>query len=158
MNVLSLIDQYSAYNVWANTRIVDRVLREDPALLDVPVKSSFPSLRSTFMHIRNAEAAWRARLAGEPQRWPADDTEEIGTFLKHVMAMRDHVRTMDEPTLLGMCTYKDLKGNEWTQIRSEMLMHCFNHGSYHRGQIVTMLRQLDLSDIPQLDLIAYQRL
>ena len=133
-------------------------LREDPALLEVHVKSSFPSLRATFMHVRNAEAAWRARLAGEPQRWPADDTEEMPTFLKHVTAMRDYVRALDEPTLLGIAEYKDLKGNQWKQIRLEMLMHCFNHSSYHRGQIVTMLRQLDLSDIPQLDLIAYQRL
>jgi uncharacterized damage-inducible protein DinB len=39
----------------------------------------------------------------------------------------------------------------------QMLLHCFNHASYHRGQVVTMMRQFDLDEIPALDLVVYQR-
>jgi uncharacterized damage-inducible protein DinB len=36
-------------------------------------------------------------------------------------------------------------------------MHVFNHGTYHRGQLVTMLRQVGVTEIPQTDYIAFVR-
>lgn len=157
MDIRALIDQYAAYNLWANTRIVTRLASENPAILDEHVLSSFPSLRSTLMHIRNAEAVWLARVRGEENRWPAESGEAIDTVLPYSVRMRDHVRGMDNDALLAMRTYKDLKGNAHEQQPLQMLMHCFNHSSYHRGQLITMMRQLELNEVPQLDLIVYQR-
>jgi uncharacterized damage-inducible protein DinB len=37
-----------------------------------------------------------------------------------------------------------------------MLQHLVNHGTYHRGQVVTMLRQLDAKPIGT-DLILFYR-
>ncbi len=137
---------------------MDRILREPAEILDTPVKSSFPSLRDTFMHIRNAECAWHARVSGGVQRWPAEEDCGPDTFIKHVTVMRDYVRTLVLADLVEVVGYTDLKGNEHKQPRVQALMHCFNHSSYHRGQIVTMMRGLDLPDIPPLDLIVFQRL
>ena len=39
----------------------------------------------------------------------------------------------------------------------QMLMHVFNHGTYHRGQLVTMLRQLGADKIPQTDFSVFCR-
>ncbi|MBD0288544.1 MAG: DNA polymerase, partial [Flavisolibacter sp.] len=39
----------------------------------------------------------------------------------------------------------------------QMLLHLFNHGTYHRGQLVNMLRQLEVSPIPQTDFIVWSR-
>jgi uncharacterized damage-inducible protein DinB len=36
-----------------------------------------------------------------------------------------------------------------------VLHHIFNHSTYHRGQLVTMLRQLGSKDIPATDFIAF---
>ena len=38
-----------------------------------------------------------------------------------------------------------------------MLHHVVNHGTYHRGQVQTMLRQLGASPARSLDLITYYR-
>ncbi|MGZ3851281.1 MAG: DinB family protein [Flavisolibacter sp.] len=38
-----------------------------------------------------------------------------------------------------------------------MLLHAFNHGTYHRGQLVNMLRQLGVDKIPGTDFIAWSR-
>lgn len=157
MDIHQLIDQYAAYDLWANTRIVGRLATENPAILDAHVRSSFPSLRSTLMHIRNAEAAWLARIMGEEQRWPAEESEEIGTLITHSTRLRDEVRALDTAGLLRPCLYKDLKGNAHSQQPVHMLMHCFNHSTYHRGQVITMMRQLELNDIPPLDLVIFQR-
>jgi uncharacterized damage-inducible protein DinB len=38
-----------------------------------------------------------------------------------------------------------------------MLQHVVNHGTYHRGQITTMLRQLGAEPPKSTDLIAFYR-
>ena len=38
-----------------------------------------------------------------------------------------------------------------------MLQHVVNHGSYHRGQVTMMLRQLGVAPAKQMDLIAFYR-
>jgi len=158
MDISSLIQHYAAYDLWASTRIADRLSREPDGVLDTPVKSSFPSLRTTLMHIRNAEAAWFQRMSGIPQVWPAEPTDALDTFIKHVRVMCDYARSLSTADLLAEASYTDLKGNAHTSPRWQALMHCFNHGSYHRGQLVTMMRVLGLEGIPPMDLIVYQRL
>ena len=32
-----------------------------------------------------------------------------------------------------------------------------NHGTYHRGQLITMLRQTGVTNLPATDLIVYYR-
>jgi uncharacterized damage-inducible protein DinB len=38
-----------------------------------------------------------------------------------------------------------------------MLQHVVNHGSYHRGQVTTLLRQLGAPAPKSVDLIAFYR-
>lgn len=40
----------------------------------------------------------------------------------------------------------------------QMLQHMVNHGSYHRGQVTTLLRQLGAAPAKSTDLIAFFRL
>ena len=37
----------------------------------------------------------------------------------------------------------------------QMVQHVVNHGSYHRGQVTTMLRQLGAAPAKSMDMIAY---
>lgn len=158
MDISAFISHYAAYDLWANTRIADRLSREPDSVLNAPVNSSFPSLRATLMHMRNAEAAWFQRMSGIPQVWPAEPSDHFSTFLKHVALMHDFARSLSAVDLLADASYKDLKGNVHTSPRWQALMHCFNHGTYHRGQVVTIIRGLGLEEIPAMDLIVFQRL
>lgn len=157
MDVKHVIDQYAAYDRWANTRVLERLSREPEALCDAPVKSSFPSLRATLLHIRDAEHVWLCRIMGVPHNWPAETDGALSTLVKHNTRLVEHVHGMQAADLERVCTYHDLKGNAHGQPAWQMLMHCFNHASYHRGQVVTMMRQLGLEGIPALDLVVYQR-
>ena len=53
--------------------------------------------------------------------------------------------------------YKDLRGNDQSDPLWQMLQHVVNHGTYHRRQITTMLRQLDAAPPKSMDLIAFYR-
>ena len=36
-----------------------------------------------------------------------------------------------------------------------IILHVMNHGTYHRGQLVTMGRELGISDPPKTDFMAF---
>ena len=156
-NMKSILDQLADYELWANTRFVHRLQRETDAVLDRNVPSSFPSLRATVLHIRDAENAWYARLTGVPVVWPAEPERAIDNLLKYTVQLRGLVVGYSLSDLEGTCTYHDLKGNEYRQSRWQMLLHCFNHSTQHRGQLITMMRALGLDEVPANDLIVYQR-
>lgn len=155
--ITNLLHEYADYDLWANERFVERLSREADAVLDAHAPSSFPSLRRTLLHIRDAECAWTCRIMAEPVRWPAEPGLGIGTMITHSKRLHDLVQGMDEAALLGERVYRDLKGNEHKSLVWRMLMHCFNHSTQHRGQIITQMRQLGLEGIPANDLIIHQR-
>ena len=158
MSIKTLIDQYADYGLWANKRFVERLQREPDEVLDRHVPGSFPSLRATLLHIRNAEHTWWGRIAGVPTRWPAEGGDEIASVLTHSIRFIDLVHGLSEGDLAAVLSYADLKGNTHRQPIWQMIMHCLNHSTQHRGQLITQMRQLGLDDIPANDLVVYQRL
>lgn len=157
MSIKELLVHYANYDLWANERIVERLLAEADEVLDRPVQSSFPSIRATLMHIRNAENTWWGRITGTPTNWPANDRVGIEDLVVHSKRLRDLVVDLSEEKFIAVVSYKDLKGNEHRQPVWQILMHCCNHGTQHRGQVITMMRALGLSGIPANDLVVYQR-
>jgi uncharacterized damage-inducible protein DinB len=67
------------------------------------------------------------------------------------------VHGMDYEAGIREVIYKDLKGNEYRQPAWQLLMHCFNHGTQHRAQLITMMRTLGSKEIPANDMVVYQR-
>jgi uncharacterized damage-inducible protein DinB len=153
----TLIREYADYDRWANARFVQRLQGEPPAVLDAPLRSSFPDLRSTLLHIRDAACAWTARLKGDAVRWPAEESREPDTVLVHAERFRAAVHALDAEGLRQVIAYRDLKGREHRAEAWRMVMHCVNHGTQHRGQLITMMRMLGLEGIPANDLVVFQR-
>ena len=152
-----LLQHFAAYNLWANKRFIDRLSALSGDALDRSVTSSFPSLRTTVLHIRDAEHVWWCRLSGVQPNWPAEESKEIGTLLPHSVRLRDLLDGMSPHSLTKELGYPDLKGNMHHQPAWHMFLHCFNHGTQHRGQLITMMRMLELDDIPANDMVVYQR-
>jgi uncharacterized damage-inducible protein DinB len=73
------------------------------------------------------------------------------------MQWEDYVRQLDTPAMESDLIYKNSKGEQFFQPLPEVLMHVFNHGNYHRGQLVTMMRSLGAQLIPATDFILYTR-
>ena len=149
------------YNEWAN-RAFARLLEDLPSeLLDREVVSSFPSLRKTVEHVFDAETLWLMRLRGErTDGWPGSvvkDSSSIGFFLERSRELREHGLGLTHEASEEPIRYLDTEGGAHANTAIEMIQHCVNHSSFHRGQLVTMLRQLGVTQIPQTDLIHYLR-
>ena len=154
--------QYVDYNLWANKRIADVLLKQDASFFDKEVKNSFPSIRKTTNHILDAEVVWLYRLQHKIIAWPPGQqlfpNANIDQFAKYSEEFLKFISAQNESFFITSTTFKDSKGTEYTMSNDGIIMHCMNHSTFHRGQIVTMLRQLGVTEIVSTDLITYLRL
>jgi uncharacterized damage-inducible protein DinB len=161
---MTTLSQYTKYNYWANEILLSIILNElNNEKLDKTIISSFPSLRKTVYHLWDAEFLWIRRLKGESlDDWPSKKfsgtfSEAKALMLQTSQAFINYAAGLSENDLSKGFTYKNLEGKEFTNPIWESIMHCMNHSTYHRGQIVTMLRQLGITTIPSTDFITYCR-
>ena len=63
----------------------------------------------------------------------------------------------DENNLQVNLDFKRLNGDAYSMPYYQMLAHVFNHSTYHRGQIVTMLRQVGFTDVGSTDMLGFFR-
>ena len=159
-----LLWEYAHYNLWANKKIAWLVSNNHEELIDKPLVSSFASIRSTIYHIWDAELIWLKRLQGESITfWPSKAAENMGmqffdTWHKTSISLIDFVENADEQYLDFEIQYSNMKGMVYSQSGYQILMHIFNHGTYHRGQVVTMFRNAGVTnDFPKMDLIDFYR-
>ncbi len=157
------IQKHLQFNAWANGKIVEILTKVDENFFDAEVKSSFPSIRKTLHHMWDAEQIWLTRLkGGEATTWPSatfkgGKDELLNGFLADTKNLTAFIADKDRAYLDSKITYKNTKGIEFSNVIEEILFHVVNHGSFHRGQIITMLRELGFKDFPTQDLIAYLR-
>jgi uncharacterized damage-inducible protein DinB len=157
-----VLDQYCRYNHWANSKLLNFLegLPEDILINDI--HSSFRSIRKTALHIWDAEVIWLLRLKGQPiKTWPSEqlpENESINGLLETSGEWKSFVFSKDSSFFLGSCYYKSISGEEHSNVIHAIIMHCMNHSTFHRGQIITALRALGLKEkLPQTDLIAFER-
>jgi uncharacterized damage-inducible protein DinB len=149
-----------AYNSWANHRVLDACAPLDSAKLTQNLHSSFPSVRDTLAHIMLAEWLWLERWLGRSPAFPSENFPDLASirarWQKIETDLNAFVQKLSAADLDRVVEYKNTKGNAFSNPMWQMLQHLVNHGTYHRGQITTMLRQLGAT--PSItDLIAFYR-
>ncbi len=51
-----------------------------------------------------------------------------------------------------------IDGTAYFNSVEEIIMHVMNHGTYHRGQLITMLRMVGFTAVESTDFIRYLRM
>src|SRR5271169_3522803 len=137
-----------AYDSWANRRTLEACAALSPEQFTRDLGSSFRSVRDTLAHILGAQWIWLERFHGRTPAslLKADDFPDLALLRARWSEVeRDlgaYVEGLSAADLEESYEYKDLKGNSHRSVRWHTLQHLANHGTYHRGQITTMLRQL----------------
>jgi uncharacterized damage-inducible protein DinB len=159
----SLLVSLTDYNVWANKRIIELLNAHPSGLLNAYVNSSYPTIRKTIYHIWDAQVIWLQRMQGLSLTvWPSEEYGDDFTgydiyFIRQSEDFRNYVSSKPESFFNTICYYRTMNGKEYKSYNSEIIVHCMNHSTYHRGQIITMLRNLDVTEIPSTDFIVYLR-
>ncbi len=151
------------YSYWARDRIIEAVERLTPDEFLRPMGSSFSSVRDTLAHIYSAECVWLSRWRGQspteplaPDRWP--DLSSLRSAWRDLEGdMRTFVAGLGDEGLARVVDYRLMNGQPGRSAYGQMLQHVVNHGTYHRGQVTTLLRQLKATPPKSTDLITFFR-
>jgi uncharacterized damage-inducible protein DinB len=150
------------YTVWANHKLmrVAATLSVDDYKRDL--KSSHGGVRGTLVHTMGAEWIWLERWKGLSPTRLFDEGEfpDIVALSDRWSVIEQHRASWLESLRpdameLGL-RYRNLQGQEFETPLWQMVQHVANHSTYHRGQVVTMLRQLGAKAV-STDLIAWDR-
>ena len=158
-----LLKQYAAFNLWAHQRMLDVILAlpEEKQLAEVP--SSYPSLYKTVYHIWDAESIWWQRLKLQEHITRPSDNEKAtmqdiaSGLLQQAKQWEEWVTNASDLSIDHVFQYQDSKRESFKMPVYQMIHHVFNHGTYHRGQLVNMLRQLGIEKIPGTDFSLWTR-
>ncbi len=157
---LSDINRLYAFNRWANARFFDAAAALTPEQYGAELLSSFPSIRDTLAHIVAAEWIWLERWQGNsPTEIPPWAKQPALTELKAQAeavegAIGRFLASTSEDDLRRIVSAKRLNGEVVSNALGDLLVHVVNHGTYHRGQLTTLIRQVGATP-PSTDLTVY---
>jgi uncharacterized damage-inducible protein DinB len=150
------------FNSWANRRTLEACAALAPEQFTRDLGSSFRSVRDTLAHIYGAEFVWFERWhnrvpGGLPAATDFPDLESVRRRLSDIdRNLIDYVASLTPQDIQRIVQFKTMAGAEISQPLWQCLQHLVNHGSYHRGQVATMLRQLGAKPTGT-DLIGFYR-
>ena len=159
----SLLLSYTRYNIRANKLLSDVMAALTDEQINMEIVSSFTTIRKTVYHMWGAEDIWKRRLTHEstdtwaPKNFKGSFSEALKNWQDTSQWYIDFTQSAGDELLLSNLTYKNMAGDEYTNTVRDIVQHVMNHSTYHRGQLVTMLRQAGVTQLPSTDYIAFLR-
>jgi uncharacterized damage-inducible protein DinB len=154
--------EIAEYNLWANTIVCDWLEQITDEQWNKEIFSSFNSIQETVLHIISAEKAWLQRFKKQPVEWLQSTYR--GTKNEHIKLWKDNsaelkafIDAFDENDLNKNLDFKRLNGDAYSMPYYQLFAHVVNHATYHRGQLVTMLRQAGFRNVSSTDLLGVYR-
>jgi uncharacterized damage-inducible protein DinB len=160
MNI-SYFKDLMAYNIWANSKTISWLNTLTEEQWTRPQESSFPTIRDTALHVLGAEYIWLQRLCDVnetvwiPAVFTGINAEIIDAWQKASLDLERFLETFKLENLWDTVTFKRINGEVKELKNFEIFSHVVNHSTYHRGQLVTMLRQVGFTEVSSLDLMNF---
>jgi uncharacterized damage-inducible protein DinB len=157
---LNEVDELFDYNDWANARLLGACSSLSQANWSQDVGGSYPTLLSVLAHVVGGEWIWLKRWTGESPisvpGWFKDPTpSSLEDALQQVQEERRRfLDTLTERDLDREVPYTLLDGSTGALALSTLLRHLVSHSTYHRGQLASMLRRLNVAP-PATDLLIF---
>lgn len=157
-----ILAEYVRYTRWATLTTLDACAMLDEEELRRDLRCSYGSIWGTLVHIFQADSVWWNRFQGNPTRLlsahdPGSSVVELRERWTPVLNEFCHwAESRSDQEWFDEFEYRNTKGEAFRQPFWEAVMHAVNHATLHRGQILSMFRQLDR--VPTgVDMIFYFR-
>lgn len=170
----------SRYHLWANQTLVTSIQEAVTHCKGKKIYRNndgtfFGSIKNTLSHIAGVDDLWYLRLtkggsaAAKYNYYYSDGTppsewgtlyDDFGlactTLVANSQRWVDYVESLNDAALLETVSFEDTKGVVCERQRGASLMHVFNHGTHHRGQIHAALTSVEQGSVrkfaPVLDM------
>jgi uncharacterized damage-inducible protein DinB len=160
--------QLLLYTLWADRislKAVEAVSVED---LERDTGTSFGSLLATLAHMLAAQRVWLARFEGKglPDRpatgnaadWAAELGTDWGTlsaaWIETSAELGFFIASLSGDQVSADITWTSARGETHTLPLWQPVLQLVNHATYHRGQVISLLRQMGYEP-PSTDLLTF---
>jgi len=150
------------YSQWMNERLYARCADVADAERKRNRGAFFGSIHGTLNHLLWGDRVWLGRFVGRPCTYPAFGADMFGAFeeLRHEREATDHAMLVWASTVTPAWLDSTLEYVARTDGKTRQLsaavatVHLFNHGTHHRGQLTTLMKQAGVdpgvTDLPWL--------
>ena len=150
------------YNIWANKKVINWLTQISSTQFEQPLMGSFKNIHETTLHIVAAEQIWYQRLVNDVSEWlgitfEGDRAMMLETWKRTSSDLKHYISDTSEEELAENFDFSTRDGMASNMERYKALAHTFNHSTFHRGQLVTLLRQVGFTDVYSTDMINFYR-
>ena len=145
------LEKLAAYNLWANQTLVNWLETMGDA-----VPSTTLHLVS---HISNAQLIWLSRIKNMIPGYGVFDEHSLADCREMLFNSSDQLLDLAAMPVMGLTqviSYTNTQGEAFETSVEDILIHVFNHGTYHRAQVAKDLRANALAPV-NTDYITYVR-
>lgn len=145
--------QHYDYHVWANRRVFKHLKELPRDLYTKEIQSVFPSISDAAAHVYLVDNVWLFVLSGHSfeetvQMRDLWIEETKGASLEEMENLYDKLTERfreffrQAGNMETIASYSHPRIGTFKASSAELIQHIVNHGTYHRGNITAMLRQL----------------
>lgn len=155
MNLEYLIKNEAKYNLWANKCMAEWLVQKPSAMMYQEVPSSYNSLFKTVLHILDTQRFWLSLITKSELLFFRNDYEGSSEQLLQEWVEQSesfvlHIDALSADDLIKDCSI-DTLWSKGVKPVFKFVHHCLIHSTYHRGQLVTIARNLGITDPPNTD-------
>ena len=150
------------YNLWVNGMAISWLNQLSDQRWNQVITSSFDSIKQTTLHLVSAEKIWLDYWQQVPDpvflstHFEGTKEDLIQIWLQTSAALKQFVQVYP-PENYQQSVRISWRGVEWQMAFWQTFAHFINHATYHRGQLVTLLRQVGFTNLSSTDLATYFR-
>lgn len=156
MSLQKFMANNANYHYWVTEKFVEWLSKKPDELLHKEVPSSFNSIIRTVNHIWETDEYWYSIIAeidqfdSREQNTKLDTQEVLAGVAKRAKKISELINSYTEADLSKLVKIV----SPWFECelpKYEYLQQLINHATYHRGQIVTMGRNIGITDALNTD-------
>ena len=155
-----LLARHFEYSLWASLKVLETAEKLSIDAIEKDRGNSFGGILDTLTHIFLADRVWFKRFSGDPHfafALPGDsfDLAKLKSEWPQVMnEFTAWIRAQQDSKFEERLFWRNIKGEDKDELMYKILLHIVNHGTYHRGQVITMVKQAG-GEVASTDLVYY---
>ena len=159
-----MLDRFLGHDAAASRALLVLSLGLSDEQLDRPLGVDLGSLRASLLHLVDVMELWTDRMLGQPVRWrqiPPEAQPSVASLLTRFDAVAAELaslaRRVQAEGRLDDTFVDPLEPNPRRRTLGGGIGHTITHSATHRGHIAAMLERLGVPDVPEGDLLGWER-
>lgn len=159
---MDLLDRLLEHDSWTTRQLLDRCSELSDEQLDRRIDIGHRSIRATLQHIIFNMEAWSALMAGEAVS--RSKSRGVSQSVPHLEERLD-LAAQRLAKVAKAVAARSAWDERWLDVLDEppteksyggAIAHVITHSMHHRAQLLYMLRQLGLRDLPEGDVLSWE--